>query len=235
MNKKVLKIAAALGAALLTAGVLFVYNAFCGNIFSAIYAKNQIEKHIEKNFTDNNYEVSDAQYSFKTGNYICHISDPSSEDGSFSASYSGGKVYDNYELRVVQKQNTLMRLDMGFRNDVDKILDKYISEPEFGYGTVIYGDSEIDTSKLSLDMTFDTKNMPLENCIVISMRSSADVSLGRMKEIVNNFKNMGYRIDYCQYFDGDGNYYEHIPTGRLIQAVSSMELEDYKIKDEVSK
>lgn len=181
MNKKVLKIAAALMAALLTVGVLFFYNAFCGNVFSAMYAKKQIEKHIENKFAGNNYEITDAQYSFKMGNYICHIVDPCSEDGSFSASYSGGEVYDDYELRVTQRQNTLMRLDMGFRDDVDKILDKYLSEPEFGYGTVIYGDSEIDTSMLSLDMTFDTKNMPLETCIVVSMRSGTDVSLDRIK------------------------------------------------------
>ncbi len=232
MNKKALKIAAAFGAALLAAGVLFVYNAFCGNIFSAVYAQNCIEKHIENKFTDNNYEISNARYSFKTGGYNCQIVDPNSEDGSFSASYFGGEVYDNYEIRVIQKQNTLTRLDMGFKDDVSKILDIYISEPEFGYGTVIYGDSDIDTSMLSLDMTFDTKNMPLKTCIVISMCSNQQVSLNRIKEIMNNFKNMGYRIDYCKYFDGDGNCYESIPVDELIQFTGTTDLEKYKIKDE---
>lgn len=232
--KKMVKIIAAVVAVVLIVGVLFVYNAFCGNIFSGMYAKHQIEQHINENFANHSYEISDARYDFKTGLYTCDITDPNSADGSFTASYSGGEVYDDYEIMVTQKQNTLIRLDEGFRYDVQPILDKYLTEPDFGYGSILFGDSEVDTGRLSLDMTFDTKNMPVETCIEAVMHSDETTSFEKIKTMVSALQGMGYRIDYCEYSDNKDDY-RNIPTERLLAAESSAELAEYKIYDDGEK
>lgn len=234
MKKKIVKIMAAVVAGILIIGVLFVYNAFCGNIFSALYAKHQIEQHINKNFANNSYKISNAQYEFKMGLYFCSIIDPNSEDGSFTASYSRGEVYDDYKIMVTEKQNTLMRLDEGFRYDVEPILDKYLTEPDFGYGTLIHGDNEVDMSKLSLDMTFDTKNMPIETYIVVVMHSYEATSFDKIKTLMSGLQGLGYRIDYCEYFDGK-DWYENVPTEKLLEAESSAELAKYKMYDNEEK
>lgn len=231
MMKKLFKIIAAVAAVLLIIGLLFIYNAFCGNIFSAMYAKHQIEQYINENFTDNSYQISNAQYNFKMGTYVCNITDPNSADGSFTASYSEGEVYDDYDIMVTQKQNIIMRLEEGFRNDVGQILDNYLTEPDFGFGTIIYGDSEIDTSKLSLDMTFDTKNMPMETCIVAVMYSDETTSFNKIKQLISDLQRMDYRIDYCEYSDKN-NCYEKIPVNQLMEAESSAELAAYRLTDD---
>lgn len=233
--KKIGKIVAATVAFLLIMGVLFVYNAFNGNIFSAMYAKYQIERYINTKFTDNAYEISNAQYELKTGLYTCNIIDPNSADGSFTASYSGGEVYDDYDIMVMEMQNTIIRLDEGFRYDVEPILDKYITEPDFGYGTIFYSDdSEIDTSKLSLDMTFDTKNMPVETCIVAVMKSNETTSFDKIRQIISDLQGMGYRIDYCEYSDNN-HCYENVPTDELMAAENSAALAAYRLMDEEKK
>lgn len=232
--KKIGKIVAAAVAFLLIIGVLFVYNAFCGNIFFAMYAKHQIERHISENFTDNSYEISNARYEFKTGAYICNITDPNSADGSFWAYYSGGEVYDDYDVMVVQKQNTLMRLEEGFRDDVDPILDKYLTDSEWGFGSITNGDKEVDTGKLSLDMTFDTKNMPVDTYIVAVMDSDEATSFHKIKQIIGDLQRMGYRIDYCEY-SYNNDCYENVPVEQLMAAESSAELVAYKMDDKEEK
>lgn len=236
MKKILIKIIAAVTAVLLIAGVLFVYNALCGNIFSAMYAKSQIEKYIDETYPDNDYEVGDAKYGFKFGEYYCTITHPDSEDGGFTATYEGGgTVTDDYDLAVTGLNNTLMRLEDGFRKDIEPLLDRYFDEDgkEFGFGTVI-GDKEADRSKLYLDMEFDTKNMPIDTYVYGNFESDSDESLARMQKIAKELSILGYRIDYYS-FSNDADYFDNVPTQELLDAESPTDLAQYKLADDVPK
>lgn len=235
MKKKALKITAAAAAVLIIVFILSIYNAFCGNIFSAMYAKNQIEKYIDKTYPDNNYDISDAKFNFKFGEYNCRITDPDSADGSFTATYeSDGNITDSYK-NVTDLDNTLMRLDDEFRKDIEPLLDRYFDEngKEFGFGTVIE-DKEADKSKLYLDMKADPKNMPIKTYIVVSFESNSNKSLGRIQTIAKDLKTLGYRIDYYSFFDND-NYFQYVPTQELLDAASIADLVEYKLADETPK
>lgn len=230
MKKKYLKMIAAVSAILLIISILFIYNAFCGNIFSAMYAKGQIEKYIDKTYPNNDYEISDAVYNYKFSEYYCQITDPNSEDGSFTATYGDDGIISDSYTDVTSLDNTLMRLEDGFRKDVEPILDRYFKdEDEFGFGTIIEG-KNIDKSKLKLDMKFDPKNMPIDTYIVASFKSAPEKTLGRIQEIAKDLKALGYRIDYYVFFD-DGNYFEYVPTEELLKASEISELTKYTDTD----
>lgn len=234
--KKALKITAAVAAVLLVAGILWVYDAFCGNIFSAMYAKSHIEKYIDESYPNNDYEVGDANYSFKFGEYYCTITDPDSEDGSFTATYeSGGTVTDDYDSAVTGLDNTLMRLEEGIRKATERLMERYFDEDagEFGFVTII-GDKETDRSKLYLNMEYDVKNMPVETYVNGCLKANSQKALARMQKMAEELKIMGYRIDYYS-FSNDEDYFENIPTQELLDAESPADLAKYKLADDVPK
>ena len=234
-----LRILAAAGGLLIAAVVLFFYNAFCGNFISGMYYKNKVVKYISETYPDKDYRVSDYSYNFKDGSYWFDIIDPDSEDGCFTAAYSDyeGCVTDTYD-RVTHLTNTLERLDLGFRKEVDPIIDKHLQTKErtengnyisgeFGYSTCMVDDSFYDyesdndylRDKIYLDMPFDAKNMPLPTKIYVNLHGNREQAFRRTKEIANELKSLGYRIDYYDFAtdESDGNNeiaYEMIPAGR---------------------
>lgn len=231
--KKALKITAAVTAVLLIAGILWVYNSFCGNIFSAMYAKSQIEKYIDEAYPNNDYEVGDAGYNFKFGEYHCKITDPDIQDGSFNATYgSNGSITDDYEEAVKNLGNTIYRLDDGLRKSLEPLIASYFDEDEqeFGFATVI-GDKEVDRSRLYLDMKFDVKNMPMETYIYGSLNGNSQKGLDRMKKMAEDLKVMGYRIDYYS-FSNDIDYFDNVPVDELLNASNVDALQKYRLPDD---
>lgn len=235
--KKAIKIAAAIVAVLLIVLVLFIYNAFCGNPFSAMYAKHQITQYINRTYPDSGYQISFAEYSFKDGKYSCEIIDPDSPDGNFTATYMGqGAVDDSYDLSVTQKENILYRLETGFRNEIDPMIDKYLitqsndeeTNSEFGFGTVMGLNKELDRSALYRDMTFDVKDMPIPTLIVICLRTDDETSLNRVRQMAQDMQKAGYRIDYYS-FTTDQYAYEEVPTDVLFEAQKAEELAGYRL------
>lgn len=234
--KKALKITAAVTAVLLIAGILWVYNGFCGNIFSAMYAKSQIEKYIDETYPNNDYEVGDARYSFKFDEYYCKITDPDSEDGSFNATYGrNGNITDDYEEAVKNLGNTIYRLDDGLRKSLEPLIASYFDEDEqeFGFATVI-GDKAVDRSRLYLDMKFDVKNMPVETFIYGSVKGNSQKGLARMKKMAEELKAMGYRIDYYS-FSNDIDYFDNVPVDELMEAADADALAEYRLSDDKPK
>ena len=244
-TKTVWKIIAAVGALMMIGFIFIIYNAFCGNFISGMYFKWKVDKYIAETYPDKHYEVSDYNYSFKTGDYIFNIIDPDSEDGCFTAYYSGYEkaVIDSYENDVLHLDNTLIRLDLAFSNELDPLIDRYLDTKEktvngqyiggeFGYATIItdnYDENDLK-EKLYLDMPVNAKNMPLPTEISLCLNSDESESFKRVRKMASEFKTLGYRIDYYD-FSTSGKPYETVPAEKLLDAESLDDLEKYVMKD----
>ena len=233
MKTKIVKIIAAAVAVLLTAGVLFVYNAFCGNPISAAVAGSRIRKHIDTQYPGHHYQISSPSYDFKMGGYTCAVTDPDSADRSFTARYDEGKVYDTYE-DMMNKSNVLDRLDSEFREALRPLIDSYVAgdddDREFGFAT-IFDSKDIDRSRVAFDMKADPKEMPVNTFVTLCFRTGEEESFRRARTVAASLEKMGYRIDYYTY-SSENNYYENIPAQALLKATSPDELKDYILPDE---
>ena len=136
--KIILKIAAAVLAVILIAGVCIFANALVGNPISKALAENTAKKHVEENYSNKGYELVDISYSFKDGYYHAHFSSPNSIDSGFSLMLDGfGKLrYDNYEYNVTNGWNTANRLRADYRNIVNTIIEggSFPYNAHMGYG-----------------------------------------------------------------------------------------------------
>lgn len=233
MKTKIVKIIAAAVAVLLMAGVLFIYNAFCGNPISAAIAGIRIKNHIDMQYPGHHYQISSPSYDFKMGGYTCAINDPDSTDRSFSARYAEGKIYDTYE-DMMNKSNVLDRLDSEFREALRPLIDTYVSgdddDREFGFAT-IFDDIDIDRSRVAFDMKADPKQMPVDTFVTLCFRTGEEESFRRARTVAAELEKLGYRIDYYTYSDKK-HYYEDIPSQKLLEATSPDELKPYLLPDE---
>ncbi len=184
-------------------------------------------------------------YYFKTGNYSFRIIDPESEDGCFRAYYSEneGGVVDTYEDDVVHFFNTQTRLDNALRQEVDPLIDKHLDKKkitvdavtlgeEFGFATCFVegvAQKEIDAC-LSLDMKADAKNIPIPTQIVLSLHTDEAESFRRAMELAGEISALGYSIDFYDFYTS-GNYYQMVPTEKLLKAKSVDDLEEFIMDD----
>ncbi|MBQ9903055.1 MAG: hypothetical protein IJM51_11855 [Clostridia bacterium] len=254
-SRLALRILAAVGGLLIVAVVLFFYNAFCGNFISGTYYRNKVVTYINETYPGKGYEVSGYQYNFKDGSYWFDITDPASEDGCFTACYSRyeGGVIDTYD-RVIHLTNTAERLERGFRGEVDPILDRHLQTKErveegtfisgeFGYATCLlddfYYDAESEDAyirdRLWLDMPFDPKNMPLPTKIYVNLHGDREQAFQRTKEIADELRALGYRIDYFDFAtsatdETDDVAYEMIPAEVFFSANSTEDFSDYIVR-----
>lgn len=141
--KKILKIAAAVTAFAMIAGLLFFANALLGNPVSYLLVKSAAKEYVEEKYADEGYVLRDVSYSFKDCNYYAHIEKPNSEDCRFTASFNwfGDIIYDSYESEVLSGFGTFRRLDSDYRAMTDKVL----KSPMFSYErSIAYGSLEFD-------------------------------------------------------------------------------------------
>ncbi len=167
MRNRILKIFSFVFALILIAGVLFISNAFAGNPISKALATNAAQKHLEKNYSDQNFLLEDVSYNFKDGYYHGFVYDPNSMDRDFSILIDiWGKVrYDTYEDRVLSGRNTADRISMDYRAAVDTVLESRV----FPYSTNIgYGDFEMYPRDLSEDETVPAYALITDDLIIDS-------------------------------------------------------------------
>ena len=96
------------------------------------------------------------------------------------------------------------------------------------FGSLLYDDDYKD--KLTLDMKAIPKNMPIPTQIVLSFHTDEAESFRRVREMANEIKALGYRIDYYDYYT-IGKPYEMIPTDKLLAAESVDDLGEFVMKD----
>lgn len=150
--------------------LVFVFNfinSFTGNPVSAFIAYGKIKDYAESNYSSMDLELSKVYYNFKNSAYGCHVQSRKSEDTKFYIGYSHGRVSDDYEYEVANRFTTYRRLSKDFNDMVTNII-----ENEYPYETtLIIGDLLGDTQKLTPDVPFNLKKMPLQLSLTVNILS----------------------------------------------------------------
>jgi hypothetical protein len=141
MKRKAFKvIAVAIAVVIVGVGAWFV-NAIFGNPLSRFLAKKAAETYVADSYADRNFQIDSVFYDFKMCNYNVKLCCPSSIDSHFNLSYdfSGNLIYDSYDHRVLNGENTAQRINNEYRDAVDSVLNS----PLYPYNSYIgYGDIE---------------------------------------------------------------------------------------------
>ena len=148
---------------------------------------------------DEDFEIEDVAYDFKTGNYYVQVMSPSSGDSSFTI-YAGtnGKIgYDTYEDAVLQKWNTANRINNEYWNTTKALLEseKFPYNQHIAFGNIEFADSDtpvgadvpkyaISTSELELDGVYDINEMGAKAGHLTIYIYDDDVSIERLSEIL---------------------------------------------------
>lgn len=197
------KIIAGVTAFLLVGGLLFVANGLVGNPVSKIMANQNAKKHIENNFNDLNLELDTAYYSFKDGDYHVPVQSKTSIDTHFDVKVSpyGEVLSTTYSDNVVSGFNTWRRINDGYRQMVDSVLQKedfpYESDIDFGEIPLLYKDLDsfgpafgVLLTDLTLDENYDLHRLGREMGRIIFYTYDPDVSAKRAGEILLDLKDI---------------------------------------------
>lgn len=151
----------------LFAFILSIIFAFTGNPISAAIANHKINDYIKKEYafiTDLDYKEKKSTYNFKFNYYGKYVQSKSSEDTGFYVYYNEGEIEDNYDNCVEGMLNTYSRLEEQFDDAVEKIIDEnFPHKTDMVLANFYKGDLENGLKdKLTLDMTLDINNIPLD-------------------------------------------------------------------------
>lgn len=203
--KKSIKILAGSIAFLLIIGILYFANGFLGNPISKMMANNTSRKYIEKNYPDMELEISNAYYSFKSGDYCVQVKSPISKDTNFSLTISpfGKLIYDSYEYDVVSKYNTLHRIDSSYNTKIKSVFESknfpYKSDIYFGEirdkslneeDEYFYPDYGLDVEKLELDKDYDINSIGKKAGHIVFYTQYEEVCIKKASEILLNIKDI---------------------------------------------
>lgn len=167
-KKKGLRILAFVLAAGLIALIAWIYTSFNGNFISAMIATSKIRAYVSEQYPAEDFQVPRASYNFKDGSYSSFIQSEKSEDTNFYVSVRGDELYDSYPNMVSNRFNTLTRLE----KELDDLVEEIIKN-EFPYDSrlvlaTMSGHSEEEMKqKLTLDMAFDAKKLPLSGELTV--------------------------------------------------------------------
>lgn len=114
---RVLKLVCGIGGILMLGVLLFVSNAFNGNLISYFLVKHSASNTLAEKYSDMGYQIDDVAYDFKDNCYLAHLTVPQLQDSHFSIAYDflGKTQWDSYESAVLNGQNTFARLDNAYR------------------------------------------------------------------------------------------------------------------------
>lgn len=102
-----------------------IVNSFKGNPLSAAIADVAIKKYVEQKYPTLNLKVEKSKYIFKFHEYMGRAVSDTSKDTHFSVYYRNGEVvHDDYEGDVIEKFNTLRRLEDEYSQLVITILNE---------------------------------------------------------------------------------------------------------------
>ncbi|MBC8536744.1 hypothetical protein [Feifania hominis] len=181
-RKTILRIFAGLLGFALIFFVLATANSALGNPISAMLAGRAARAHVAETYPGLDAEFERAVYDFKFGEYIVRVRSKTSPDTRFTLYCRRGEVrYDDYELRVGERRNTLDRLGEEYTTHVTPLVE--------GVGgltaeriTVFLEKSESTPPEVVLDMPF-SKDLPLDYELMIG-GAIDEATLARCAEIL---------------------------------------------------
>ncbi|MDO4490007.1 MAG: hypothetical protein Q4B85_02885 [Lachnospiraceae bacterium] len=155
----VLGIVAAL---LLTAGYL-LYVSFNGSVIVKVLLTGKVERYVAEQYPELPLKVQKAGYDFKVMGYYCYVYSPESQDTSFTVWKNGRELEDDYSHRVLEKENTVIRL----MQEADTYTEQVIGEM-LPYRTALVlcdnGNSSQEEKRdyITLDQPFDPTDYPFD-------------------------------------------------------------------------
>lgn len=221
LNKKILKKASFLVGLILIGGVLFIANAFVGNPISSFRAKKTIEKYIEENYQNNDFELGKVKYNFKDGDYVSNIESKSSIDTKFVVQYKIGQIYsDDYESRVLGKFNTSMRLSEEFSN----VIETFILEAVGYENKVSINNKSISGVKLDMDLD---ESLFINEKIILTLyleNSSEEEVVKALTIIHNKLVEEGYVFSEYNLFVKGEDYFS-------LSGIKAEDIQEVNVKD----
>lgn len=201
--KKIVKIVSGITAFILVGILLWTANGFVGNPISKSMANKSAKEFINENYQDLNLDVEDAEYSFKDGKYLVHVSSPTSMDTYFTVIVlPNGQVFNTiFEDQFLSKFNTWHRVNEEYRLMVDQVLQHadfpYESEIDFGEIPIINPDDETFGPKfgvvledLEIDEKYNLHDLASDVGHIVFYTSDKEVSAKRAAEILMDLKNI---------------------------------------------
>ncbi len=184
---------------LLFIGFIFnIVNSIYGNPISAAIATSKIKIYIDRTYPEEDLEISKAIYNFKFDEYYSYVKSKTSEDTSFSVSWSKGQVTDDYEIQVKRHYATYKRLQRELDNKVEELIRQEFPCEISTIITHFYGDRE-DYSNLILDMPLDITNPPYPTMMtiyILSKEISYEILRDRLTELWAIMEENKTKIDY---------------------------------------
>lgn len=208
MKKKIINVSVITAAIVIFALLLAVcitlgyfINGFLGNPVSKFLAKKEAEKRLATEYADTDYYLDELRYSFKDCSYHAYIESESSPDSSFTIylGMNGRLLYDDFDSRVIGRQNTARRIDAEYRDAVNQILfdGEFAYEFDIGYGTLLF-DRDIslkdfpvgtlDEEELVLDKEYDTYQTGKAAGEITLYIQNESATVERLAEILLNIK-----------------------------------------------
>lgn len=137
-SKKLLKISAVLGAAILAIGLFWLYCTFFGNPITAISATSGIRAHVASQYPTLELDVSGVKYDRSTKSFYATATSKTSEDTHFNIYFKSGQCTDYYDDSVKNLFNTIERFEKAYSKTASDVLlqagfdaDVYLSVSDF--------------------------------------------------------------------------------------------------------
>jgi len=140
----------------------WVFASFHGSLIRKIVMTAQAKEYIAGNYPDKDLFVDFADYDFKMSGYYCDIHTDPESDLHFMVYEGGdGNLTDDYELRVLNKENTILRLSLA----LDDYTDDFLSANFPHRTSLTLCDADWDAlekqrAAIPLDMPFDLETFP---------------------------------------------------------------------------
>lgn len=149
--------------------LFYGYCEFYGNPITKIMAKNSINNYLKNHFTELNYEKSSVVYNFKDRTYYVNIDVEKSEDMDFTISYLKGEIKNDYQFRVIEKNNTESRLQVYLNQKTWDGIGGYLYGDNLNFLFLTYNQDAWNQNKPELDTPIEQmlKDYPLELTIYV--------------------------------------------------------------------
>jgi len=175
MKKKILIIILAVTVPLLCFAYWF-FASFNGSLIRKIVMTAQAKEYVAANFPDKELAVDFADYDFKMNGYYCDVHTNPDSDYHFIVYKNGdGKLTDDFEHRVLNKENTILRLSLALDDYTDDFLS--VNFPHRTSLTLCDADWEAleqQRDAISLDMPFALETFPFSCTMTVWVETAKD-------------------------------------------------------------
>ncbi|MDD3192377.1 MAG: hypothetical protein PHE47_00745 [Oscillospiraceae bacterium] len=214
-------------AALLAFGLLFIAIwmtlSFTGDPISASLARRAAQEYIRQNdLYSMGFELSDASYNFKFGEYLIHAKSARNPDLHFDINWRNGKVfYDTYQYDVLENGNVITR----FQEEYEALLQIQLEQAGLGRENLFVSVDEPQDSDIWVTgMAFD-QALPVKKDLQLYPdleEATLEAAADYLRGVYSLLKEKGHAFETVGLYYNDGDKHtvmlDGIPVKRVEQA-----------------